>query len=125
MERDLIEQLAAAVQTFNARADRAAARGLRVAAEALPRQRRIFHLSILRTVPLGADLQPERQDEECTAEVALLSAAAEVNRLVDEARRQQATFELRLVTDATTHERSVELVSAIPTAKRTVHEIRS
>lgn len=114
MEQDVITRLTDAIRTFNARADHARAGGLRVALEDVrtgePRHCCLSHLDILRCAPLGADLEAERQHEECVAEIALLSATEEVNRLVDEARRRNVAFSLRLVTDAKTHEHRVELV---------------
>lgn len=113
MQQDVLRRLTETVRTFNAR-DRAAERGLHVAiadaAGGAARHGKAFHLGILRCMPLGADLPPEKQNEECAAEIALLRAAEEINRLVDEAHRQNVTIELRLATDVKTHDQQLELV---------------
>ena len=49
----------------------------------------------LRSMPTGADLTPEAQDEQCEVEIGLLSAAEEINHLTDEARRKRIKIDLQ------------------------------
>ncbi len=59
----------------------------------------------LRSMPTGADLTPEAQDEQCEVEIRLLSAAEEINHLTDEARRKRIKIDLRVA-----HNWQVDLV---------------
>jgi hypothetical protein len=109
MQQDILEPLTDAVRAFNIRADSARRIGLPVVVEArcfeAPGNGCVSHLDVLRSMPAEADLTRDAQDEQCEVEIGLFSAAAEVNRLTDEARRKHTKIDLRVA-----HNWRVELV---------------
>jgi len=100
MQQDILKRLTEAVRTFNVRADEASRIGLPVFVKAriigAPRNGYVSHLDVLRSMPTGADLTPEAQDAQCDAEISLLSAAEEINRLTDEARKKCLKIDLQV-----------------------------
>jgi hypothetical protein len=111
MQQDVLTQLTDAIRTFNVRADRAG-RELRIEGRiaSASRSAGVFHVDILRSMPVGVDIKPEMRGEQCAAEIALFSAAEEINRLAEQAQRQHVEIEVRVATDAMTHRRKLELV---------------
>ena len=102
MEQNVAKRLTDAVRAFNAQADRARRDGLPFVVEARASGKSGsggVHLHLLRSLPAAAALLPEAQDDQCAEEIALLSAAEEVNRLADEAWRQNTGIELKVVND--------------------------
>lgn len=100
MGQNVTELLTNAVRAFNARAYQAKEKGLPFVIETTASSERSSgggdHVCVLRAIPVSAHVLPEARDRQCAAEIALFSAAGEINRLVDEARKRRLTLELKL-----------------------------
>ena len=103
MERDIARRLDEAVHAFNLRASQARRKGLPFTIEAATSRgssgRSTSYLDVLRSMPLAADLLPKAREDQCVAEINLLSAAKEVNRLAEEARRRNLEIALTVAAD--------------------------
>lgn len=99
MTQTVATKLADAVRVFNLRAKRARRKGLPFIIESNSgdvSNQRAIHLDILRSRPSTDNLPPDAQDDQCTAEVALLNATEELNRLSDEAWRKNLKVVLKV-----------------------------
>lgn len=100
MGQNVAELLIGAVSAFNARVYQAKEDGLPFIIETTASAERGSgggdHVYVRRTMPMAAHVLPEARDRQCAAEVALFSAAGEINRLADEARRREVALRLKI-----------------------------